>query len=477
MVNAVGSRIADAQDFVTHTTHDPTKMRQAAGPAQSPDTAFAAWWAKTEPRLAEKTFDNVGTDPSDRAAFGRSVFDALVSGVHMTVGGDDSGFVPPAFEGSRNLARKVSQQRTLFWKDGESWHDHMQDFGQFANLHASVMMSLDRGARQLGLMDKLGTNPMASLNLLIRKVQEEYRSDLDGVAKFGDQAQNLRNIMGRLDGSLNIPASMGLARGANAVRTWESISSLGGVGVTHFASIWTTVPSELVHHGVSRMEALGNMTKALMPGAFSDAATRDVLSDLGGFADGVNRHLNSVIGDDSLPGRISAIASRFMDFTGIHYIFDRTKAGVRSMLAHNLGRQVGSEYEALSPYLSQMLGKYGIGKEEWDLLRAVPNLPVAEGRAYLTPSMGAHVDDAGVEALLRSRGQLGAKASADQVARAVDGFKASLTDKMLSYYGDASSHAVVTAGVREQALLLGSTRPGTPTPTATRSTAAARSFS
>ncbi len=78
-----------------------------------------------------------------------------------------------------------------------------------------------------------------------------------------------------------------------------------------------------------------------------------------------------------------------------------------------------------------MLTKYGIGEAEWKSLQGLQGqLPTAEGRAYLTPSSASGISQA-------------------------------LTDKLLSYYGDGSSHAVVTAGVRERAFLLGSTRPGT----------------
>lgn len=435
-LNEAGARIGDATDYVTHTSHDPIKMRRAAGMQKTPDEAFAAWWGKTEPRLSEKTFENLEGDlaqsqEAKRRAFGRSVFDSLVSGIHMTVGGaEESAYRPPAFEGTYNIARRVSQDRTLFWKDGNAWHDYMQDYGQFANLHSSVMMSIDRGARQLALIDRMGTNPAANLNQLIRRIQETYRDDIDGVNKFKNSISNLNNVMGRLDGSLNVPANMGLAQTGNAIRTWETMSSLGGVGITHFASIWPTVTSELAHHGISRLESLSNMTKALVQGK-GDAQRQEIMADLGAYADGITRYVHSVIGDDSIPGRISAMAGRFMDSTGIHYVFDHIKAGVRAMLSHNLARNLDKDFSAIDPHLSQMLEKYGIGTAEWEKLRGLEDLPVSNDRRYLTPSAAGRIDPA-------------------------------LSDKLLSYYSDAAAHAVVTAGVRERAFLLRGTRPGTP---------------
>lgn len=431
--NAAGAFIGDALNYVTKTTYDPVKMRQAAGSGKTPDEAFAAWWQKTEPRLSEKNFQGIQPKPGQsvaeaRQAVAREVYDSLVTGIHLKVGGEaDTGFVPQDYAGTSNVSKQVSQHRTLLWKDADAWHGNMQDFGQYPNLNASVMMSIDRGARSLAMMEKLGSNPGANLNMLIRKVGETYRSDIDEVAKFQNKSQGLKNVMGRLDGSLNIPANMGLAKGVNAIRTWESMSSLGGVGVTHFASIWPTVTSELAHHGINRLDGIGGLVKALLTGQ-GDAERRDILADLGAYSDGPTRHLQSIMGDDSIPGRISAIAGRFMDFTGIHYVFDRTKAGVRDMLAHNLARNLTKSWDELDPHISQMLGKYGVTPEDWKSMQGIKDLPTWNDRQYLTPS-----------------------SVGDQA----------LSDKLLSYYTDASKHAIVTPGVRERAMLLGATRPGT----------------
>lgn len=431
--NAAGAYIGDALNYVTRTTYDPVKMRQAAGATKSVEEAFNSWWQKTEPRLSDKNFQGIQPLPGQtlgdaRKAAAREIYDSLVTGVHLKVGGEaDTGFVHPDYTGTSDVAAKVSAHRELLWKDADAWHGNMKDFGQYPNLNASVMMSIDRGARSLAMMEKLGDNPGANLNMLIRRVEETYRGNVDAVGKFRDKAQGLRNVMGRLDGSLNIPANMGLARGANALRSWESISSLGGVGVTHFASIWPTVTSELAHHGVNRLEGLGNIVKSLFTG-MGDADRRDILSDLGAYADGPMRHTQSIIGDDSIPGRISSIAGRFMDMTGVHFVFDRTKAGVRDMLSHNLARSLPKSFEELDPHISQMLGKYGITSEEWKVMQSAKDLPTWNGRQYLTPS------------------SVGNQA---------------IADKLLSYYTDAAAHAVVSPSVRERALLLGNTQPGT----------------
>lgn len=470
-LNAVGAEIGDAADYVAHTLHDPEKMRWAAGFKATPDESFASWWGKTEPKLSDKTFEGVTpegeeTEEGARARLGRSVYDALVSGVHMTPQGafgikDEGAFTPASFEGTHNIARKVSKPRVLFWKSGEDWNDYMEEFSNTRSLTEGVMRTVDKSARQLALMDKLGTNPAANLNQIIRRIEEKYRPDLDGVKKFQQGVNGIQNVMAHLDGSANIPANEMAAKIGSSIRTWESVSMLGGVGITHFASVWPTVTSEMVHHGVSRLESLGNMVGALVKGKGS-AEHQEIMADLGAYSHGLTRDMYARWqADDPVPGKISALASTFMKYTGIHYIFDNTQAAVREMLAHQLGRNTSKEFGALEPHLSQMIGKYGIGKDEWNLLRAVPDLPSEHGYSYMTPKEGIRTDPAAVESLLRSRGMIDERTPPEAIATAVQKFQQSLSDKLLGYYGDAAAHSVVTAGVRERAAILGGTRPGT----------------
>ena len=467
-LNAAGARIGDAMDYVAHTDHDPRKMRAAAGPTKTPDAAFSAWWKAEQPRWADKTFDDLvpraGESTTDaRTRFARSVFDALISGIHMThegVSGAPVEYVPPAFEGSHNIAKKVSQPRVISYKDSSAWLDHQKQFGTSSTLGAGVMRSLDGSARNVALMEKLGTNPAANLNQVIAKVEATYRTDLDGLKKFQSGVAGLKNVLGRLDGSLNVPSSEMWAKIGATTRTMETMGSLGGVGLTHFASIWPTVPSELVHHGVPRLQAVSNMIQALARGK-GTAERQALMADLGAYGAGLTRDVFARWQpDDILPGRVSSVANIFMKYTGIHYVFDNTQAAIREMLAHQLGRSTDVAFDKLDPHLSQMLGKYGIGSNEWDMLRSVENITKSEGRAYMTPKDVGNVDRGKVEAALRASGDITDKTNPESAQQLIDRRITDLQDKLMSYYQDASDHAVVTPGVKERAMLLGNTRPG-----------------
>ena len=145
--------------------------------------------------MAEKTFEHLvpkdgETREEAKMRFARSVYDATVTGIHLGRPGisafddDGAGFIPPAYEGTRNIAKGVSQQRVIFWKDAESWHDHMKEFGGMQSIYGQTMNSLNQAARGVALMERLGTNPAGNLNSIVRRIEETYREDLDGLKKF-----------------------------------------------------------------------------------------------------------------------------------------------------------------------------------------------------------------------------------------------------------------------------------------------------
>lgn len=409
--NAAGARIGDARNYVTTTQWDTIRMRQAAGDRKTQDEAFEAWWKKDRPRMAQKTFEGVTPKAGQSIAdaekeVGRDIYDAFLSGVFTKVGTAESGYIHPDFSDTHNVGKKIAAHRAILWKDGEAWHQHMMDFGSSATLHAAVTNSIDRGARALALLDKLGNNPQANMNMILNRIEETYMRDADGLTKFRNGKRSVVNEMRDLDGTLNIPANMGLERATSAIMMMENMASLGGVGITHFASVWPTVTSELAHHGINRLESLGNMVKALFTG-IGDQDHRNLMADIGAYADGALRHVHGKLGDDTVPGKISNWGARFMDATGLHLLFDRTKAGIRDLLAHNLGRNIDKGWDELDPHITNMLSRYRIGKDDWELMKGAEDLPAYNGRRYLTPSSAAEsVNDAKVEELLRSRGVL-----------------------------------------------------------------------
>jgi len=441
-VNAVGGRIKDARDYAIATSHDSEKLRAAAGSGKTLDEAFNAWFNDVKQWISPKTFigdvPNKGeTAQNMQMRVMRDMYDSLYTGVHEKIGSTESGFVGKDFENTLNVSNKVSAHRAIVWKDGESAYSYSQKYGKNPNLASTVSSIFDRMAKAGALMEKFGTNPMANLNMIMRRVEKTYKSQGDEVRDFRDKSTNIRNEMAALDGTANIPANMGfVAKAGPVIRALESTMHLGGVMWTHFFSGVYSIPNMAAHNGINRLSAFGTMAKSIFEGK-PEGEYAKIAAENGAYGDGMFRQQANVFGESTLPGKISSFATKHMDATGIHFLFDRWKAGIKSMLSQNLASNIATKFEDLEPHVQKQLSRYGINADKWSLIQKTePNLRDFNGNKYLTPTsikegLAGH-PDAG-----------------------------NLSDKILSYYSDAAREGVVTPGIKEQALMYGNLKKGT----------------
>ena len=470
-LNAAGANIGEAEDYVARTAWDARQLRRAAGPGVSSEAAFEAWWARERPRMAEATFRDLAPEEGQSRAdaeekFGRSVFFGRVTGVvrDSTIGvsglGEGEDFVPPSYVGTRNIARKLSHQRVVLWKDLTSWREHMNEFGGGGSLYGQLVHSLQAAARGYALMTKFGTNPMANLKQVIEDTRKTYRnSDPDGVLKFDAQVPRLLNTMGRLDGSLNNPLSYDhaqLQRWAETAMTLEAEAHLGGVSLVHVVSAPFTLSAQLAHHGIDHWQAVGNVMRVIATPA-AKGAERAAIAEAGGYIHGHLAALDAAMpqADAGVPGFVSWMGAKFMRLTTLPYFIDKLQAnGIKKMLMSNLGHQADQPFAGLEPHVQAMLARYRIGEAEWDLIRQAPDPLTIEGIRYVTPADISRVSDQGMLDYLARTGNM------SEAPQAITQARWDVADRLLMYFNDAAEHATVTPGVRERAMVLGELRPG-----------------
>jgi hypothetical protein len=415
-LNSVGGRIKDANDWIAQTSHDADLLRRRdRGQPAKPnyDDAYQAWRDFVQSRLDDaKTFEKV----DDREKFLRNVYDGLTTGVHIA-GAEPAG-TAPWFEGSSNIARKVSQSRELFWKDGRSWAEYMNRYGVAQDWAELMVKAAQSNARTASLMQFWGSNPAGNMNMVMRRIEEQYRgTNPDDVIKFKKQQNsyygiNIGNVMSRLDGTASLARNEMASQIGNTVRQFYNMVYLGAVGIPHLSALPSTFTSEARFSGINAFSSLGQLMSSLTRG-LGTAERREVLEQLGAYGEGIARNAQNFFpnGGWDTPGVIASMHSKFMKATVLPYIFDHAKAGMKEMLANKLARDIAKPFENF-------------------------------------------------EALLRSTGAITKDAKPDAVQKAIAGFRRDLSDKLGMFYEDAADHAVVAPGVREQAFLQGKLAPG-----------------
>lgn len=457
-MNREGAWIGDYFGYVTRTSHDADAIRRAG---------FPTWLRAIGPALDEaKTFEGV----DDPRKFMEGVYNALITGVHLTPDGLQ-GMKDPAFSGPANMARKASEGRVLHFKDADSWFDYNEQFGTSSPLE-TIIHSLDRTARDVALMRRWGTNPRAEFEADLQRLKEKYRdTNPESVIALSNGQPELANRFSFLDGHANQPvASLG-AKVLATMRTIETMGKLGNVAFTHLTTA-ATKAAELRRNGVGLFEAYGDFFKSLARGRGA-GETREIMDLLyTGVAGRQQSLLDRVQADDSLPGTVSRLGGLFMKATGLTYMLNAERSGNEFTLARYLGSNLDKPWEGLKEETRRELLKADIGGPEWELLRNAPDHPTVEGRAFLTPDAANRISAAEVEAHLRAREatgpeslrglqSLGPEASPERVNRMATDFRDGLAMRLHAYYRDSADRAIVTPDIPERSFWYGGTRPGT----------------
>lgn len=420
--NRAGAQIDRLESFTTSQTHDRLEMRKKG---------YEAWRDTILPLLdQERTFK--GADADD---FLRSSYEVLTTGVSRKVAQEGKLF---DFKGPSNLAKRVSQPRVLHFKDAESSIAYRETFGT-RDFFEGVLQSIDRGSRNIALLETFGTNPRAMFERILKNTQEKYRGDLKKVAKDGD-IRALNNFFDEVEGLTLIPESPKLAQVGSVIRGLQSLSKLGGALISSLADI-PLKASELQFQGFGVLDSYGIAVSDIGKGL--NAKERKQLGSMIGVGfDGMAGNIASrFTAQDDLPGKMAKLQRLFFKFNGLQWWTDTQKLGTGLAMSHRLAGFKGLDFDGLDVDTKRLFGNFGIGKEDWDLIRqsAVKEL---DGREYITPDSIQYLSD-------------------DLFGKNAQAKKDLLEDKLRGYFIDRADFATVTPDARERAVLTQGLRRGT----------------
>lgn len=430
-LNDQGALTGELSDFVQHNSHDPLKLAKAG---------FEAWRDAILPKLDQaRTFEDTLADgKTTPEEFLKGVWTGLRTGLHLSDEGG-VGFKDPAFSGPANMAKKLSEQRLLHWKDAQSGYDYFKQFGQNGTLAEHLASSMDRAGRQEALMRDWGTNPKAEFDNSIQWMKEKYRDTHPelfppGSAKFKGE-DRLRNDFMRLTGESNRPANQWGATFGRFLRTIEVTGKLGNVLFSHLSAT-STAARELQRQGEGIFESYRNALASWL-GPLQGEAAKEGRDVLGAALEGAHAGLAANAWTDNGPaGALSTMQNLFMRATGLPYAIGWKKAGVAAGVARILGRQLDRDFTRLGPDTRIAFDQYGITEREWNALRAVPDhFQNSSKQTLLTPDAALRTSLAPVE-------------------------REDLALKLATYLSDAADRATITPRIRDRNIILGKTQPG-----------------
>lgn len=414
--NEAGAWIRKEPGYITRQTHDAEKIRGKGGEAD-----YERWAAMAREKfdLARMQTEQGFTDVDKML---RATWHNLATGNHLKA-------IPEreisGFKGPGNLAKRVSQDRVIHFKNADAWFDYNQTYGS-RNLREGVAAGLNHSAQALGLMKSLGTNP-GSLFDTIKTDLTLWAKDngkLDQVTKLANAEEKLGNYMKAVDGSMNIPGNALMARVGANLRGWKMMSSLGSMVFSQLNDL-AIYASGTRYQGRGFLSGMAEATAGLGR-SLKDAERRQLLSSLGVVLDNMIGELGRA---DSFaqPGRMARLQQLFMKLNLGNWWVQHMRASAALGMSHDMALQAGRTWEKLNPDFQRILTTYDITQKEWDTLRASP-LKTVEGKQYLVPESVADKEAA---------------------------------DKLRTYLTDQTQFLALEPDAKTRAILLRGSNPGT----------------
>jgi len=379
-LNDLGANIGELDDWITRTTHDTDKMASASKSSRLLEDNRLAWVEYIQTRLnLKRTFPNV-TNPVEINQILSSVYDSLMTGDHTKYGGTNSVY------GTKNVTNRLNASRVLHFKDIQSRQEYNVTFGE-PSLQTSVMNVLTSSAKNIVIMQELGTNPQDTFMKILSLMKKKYKnSDYKIVRDLN--FENFKGDFSQIDGSVNAIGNYTLAKIGIVVRSTGDMARLGGTVVTSFADLAPyMVSSSFQNRGLlsGLFEAinglLGNNNKAAME-ALQVISNSVVVANRGNvFGDGA----------DSF-GSIGQLRNRFFKWNGLNGWVSSLKSSMALGVSRFYGMLGDTKFSSLETRERNFLTLYGIDEGKWDMLRSIKTL-AADNKKYLTAEGAKDIPD------------------------------------------------------------------------------------
>ena len=401
-------------DGWTPQRHDAAKLLKAG-----PD----AWQKAVLPLLdMERTFGRDADADTVRATLS-AIFDDLTAGKNPFLAGSGGRTAK-----GRDMAAPLEHSRELHFKSGRDAVAYNDRFGA-GNLFDATLQHLDRMARAVALMERLGPNPEQTVRRLIDDERARVHADttldhatrqkalreLDATMTRGVTSGATAKQLAELTGEAGECVFPTLAKVSSILRATQTLSKLGGAALSATSDVFVKAAS-MRCNGVTWPEAIVKSVLQYMDNYRDGPTRRAAAGQAGAFLDALTGSMAAAWDTDGdAIGKIARAQNWLFRWTGLNWITEQGKAGYGLWLSRHLGEAAAHGWDALHPDVRAMLEWHGVDAARWDVLRSMTAVD-EEGRRCFLP-VDVPPDAARLEALLPERLRREPPSDPEQAAR------------------------------------------------------------
>lgn len=444
--NRNGANIGELKNYVVRQNHDALLLR---------DAGKETWVADIKNYIdKEKTFENKPLDKTEDEFLG-DMYDNLVSGNHMKTTEQlqlDGSTPLTSFKTSQNLAKGLSGERIIHFKDGGSSYAYKNKYSRMS-LPEAVLAGISHDAQSIGLMETFGPNPRAMFDRVVKDILAKGKGDIKLYDKI--RKGSLDNQFKELDGTTRARGVgkpfLGMATDfagiAAAYRMIQNMAKLGAATISSFSDIATKASfiNSNTERGIfgSYAKAFGDVFKG-----FKSEQQKELAFLLNVGVDSWLGNVHARFGaNDSGPGMIAKAHQMFFRLNGMQWWNSAQKEGLAAMLASDLANYANRNFDDVPKETKRLLNQYGITGVEWSLFRGL-EMKAVDGNNYLVPALVDEIPSAKIDMVIRNK--TGKLNITDNMRTE---FKDELRTKLSSYYVDSADAAIPTPGARERAIM------------------------
>ena len=379
-LNDLGANIGELDDWITRTTHNTEKMANASKGSRLLDDNRSAWVEYTQTKLnLKRTFADVN-DPVEINKILSSIYDSLMTGDHMKYGGTNSIY------GTKNVTNRLNSSRVLHFKDLQARQEYNIKFGE-PSLQTSVFNVLTSSAKNIVMMQELGTNPQDTFNKILALLKKKYKSSDYQIVRDLN-FENFRGAFAEVDGSANIAGSQILAKIGEVVRSTGDMARLGGTVITSFADLGPYMTSTNFQ-GRGLLTGLFEAINGLFGG--NPKAAMEALEVISNSVVVSNRGNVYADGADGT-GAINNLRNKFFKWNGLNGWIASLKSSMALGVSKFYGSLSETKFLDLEKRERNFLTLYGIDEGKWNMLRSIKTLAV-DNKRYLTAEAVDDISD------------------------------------------------------------------------------------
>lgn len=364
-LNSNGAWIGKLDDYIVRQSHDAMKIRRAG---------FETWKASIYDKLDWNRIMERMPD-ADPDEFLKNVYNGLATGNHLKSGNES----PSGFKGPANLAKKLSQDRVLHFKDADGWFAYNQKYGT-GNLREAFVAGMAQTAQSVGLFRTLGTNPRAMLDTLISDLRKSDPAAIDR-----GQERALHNRLATLDGTTRVPVNQVMAQVQIGVVAMENMTRLGGAIMSQFGDI-PVLASEMKYQS-DNSSFLGSVfqTVARMAEGKGSKALQEIDAKLGAIPDSFIAEIGARYSlDNPVTGGVARAQDMFFRLNLMRWWQETMERVAARWMSNRLADAKANDWSKLDAGIKRVMTLHNIDEAKWDVIRQV-DTKGADGRDYLVP--------------------------------------------------------------------------------------------